>query len=72
MLFNCRVPVELIGSRAFGSLIILYEAMRHGIYEIPPSPPPPFVLCFSAAVLYQLTFEDLLYREIVVNLKIKV
>ena len=31
-------PVELIGSRAFGSLIIQYEAMHHGIYEIPPFP----------------------------------
>ena len=35
-MFNCHVPVELIASRAFGSLIILYEAMHHGIYEIPP------------------------------------
>ena len=35
-LFNCHVPVELIGSRAFESLIIQYEAMHHGIYEIPP------------------------------------
>ena len=36
LLFNCHVPVELIGSRALGSLIIWYEAMHHGIYEIPP------------------------------------
>ena len=28
-------PVELIGPRAFGSLIMWDEAMHHGIYEIP-------------------------------------
>ena len=36
LLFNYNVPVELIASRAFGSLIMQYETMRHGIYEIPP------------------------------------
>ena len=36
LLFNCRVLVELIGSRVFGRLIKKYEALHHGKYEIPP------------------------------------
>ena len=31
-----------------------------------------YVLCFSAALLYQLSFEDPIYRRIIANLKVKV
>ena len=31
-----------------------------------------YVLCFSSALLYQLSFEDPIYRRIIANLKIKV
>ena len=35
-IFLLNLMRTLIGSREFGSLIIQYEAMHHGIYEILP------------------------------------